>query len=103
MSGSTWAVIAGTAAVTALIKGAGPAALGGRELPAWFSGVVRLLAPALLAALVVTNAFADGEELHVGADTVGVLAATGVLLRGASIIVAVVVAAGTTAALRAIA
>ena len=35
------------------IKGVGPFALGGRELPAWFSSVVVLLAPALLAALVV--------------------------------------------------
>ena len=47
-------LIAGCAIVTAAIKAAGPIVLGGRELPPQFLGVVSLLAPALLAALVVT-------------------------------------------------
>jgi len=98
-----WAVVGGAAAVTALIKGIGPFALGGRELPSWFSGVVVLLAPALLAALVVSSALADGKHLHVGADTAGVTVAGIALWRGASVIVGVVLAAGVTAALRAIA
>lgn len=102
-AGASWAVVGGAAAVTALIKGAGPFALGGRELPAWFSQVVVLLAPALLAALVVSSAAADGRHLHVGADTAGVTLAGIALWRGASVIVGVVVAAGVTAALRAVA
>ena len=49
-------VIIGSALVTFVIKAAGPVALGGRELPTWFTSVVVLLAPALLAALVATQA-----------------------------------------------
>ena len=98
---ATVAVIAGCALVTAAIKAIGPVALGGRELPPWFAAVVALLAPALLAALVVTQALADGERLAVGADTAGVAAAAVVLWRGGSILLCVAVAAGVAAGLRA--
>ena len=54
-TGTAWALIAGCAVVTFAIKAAGPIALGGRELPDWFSRVVTLLAPALLSALVVLS------------------------------------------------
>ena len=94
-------VIGGCALVTAAIKAAGPIALGGRDLPPRFTAVVVLLAPALLAALVVTQALADGDRLAVGADTAGVLAGGLVAWRWGSIIACVVVAAGVTAALRA--
>jgi branched-subunit amino acid transport protein len=98
-----WALIAGCAVVTFAIKAAGPIALGGRELPDWFARVVALLAPALLSALVVTQIFADGQELGVGADTAGVAAAGVALWRGVPIAAAVVVAAAVTALLRAVA
>jgi branched-subunit amino acid transport protein len=101
-AGAAWAVVGGAAAVTAFIKGVGPFALGGRQLPDWFSGVVVLLAPALLAALVVSSALADGKHLHVGADTAGVAAAGFAFWRGASVMVGVVIAAVVTAALRAV-
>ena len=97
-----WGVVGGAAAVTAFIKGVGPFALGGRELPAWFSSVVVLLAPALLAALGVASTLADGKNLHVGANTAGVAAAGFAFWRGASVIVGVVIAAVVTAALRAL-
>jgi branched-subunit amino acid transport protein len=93
---------AGCALVTALIKGFGPVVLGGRELPPQFLGVISLLAPALLAALVVTATLADGKELAVGEHTVGVAAGGVVAWRTGSIIGCVVVAAVVTAALRAI-
>jgi branched-subunit amino acid transport protein len=96
------ALIAGCAVVTYAIKGIGPFALGGRELPVWFTSVVILLAPALFAALVVTQALADGERLAVGADTVGVAAGGFVAWRFGSVIGCVVVAAVVTALLRAI-
>ena len=101
-AGATWGLIGACAAVTAAIKAAGPVALGGRELPRWATGVIRLMAPALLAALVCVSALADGERVGIGADTAGVAAAGALLWRGASVIVAVVVAAVVTAALRAI-
>ena len=102
MSGELWAVIAGCAAVTFAIKAAGPVTLGGRDLPPRFSGVIALMAPALLAAFVVTQALAEGERLHVGADTAGVAAAGVVVWRGGSVLPAVVVAVAVTAALRAL-
>jgi branched-subunit amino acid transport protein len=95
-------VIAGCAVVTALIKAIGPVALGGRELPLWFTSVVTLMAPALLAALVATSALAHGKHLAVGADTAGVVVGGVLAWRGRSIVLCVVVAAGVTAALRAL-
>jgi branched chain amino acid efflux pump len=99
---TTAAVILGCAVVTFAIKAAGPVALGGRPLPERFTGVIALLAPALLAALVVTHTLADGEELAVGANTAGVVAGGLVAWRTGSIIGCVVVAAGVTAVLRAL-
>lgn len=96
------AVIAGCAIVTYAIKGVGPLVLGGRDLPLWFTSVVILLAPALFAALVVTQALADGEHLAIGADTVGVAAGGLVAWRFGSVIGCVVIAALVTAGLRAI-
>jgi branched-subunit amino acid transport protein len=98
----TWALIGLCALVTAVIKAAGPVALGGRELPGWFAGVVSLMAPALLAALVCVSALADGRHLAIGADTGGVAVAGVALLRGANVIVAVLIAASVTALLRAV-
>jgi branched-subunit amino acid transport protein len=100
---TAWALIGGCALVTFAIKAAGPIALGGRELPDWFGRVVALLAPALLSALVVTQALADGERLALGADSAGVAVAGVALWRGAPIAAAVVIAAGVTALLRAVA
>jgi branched-subunit amino acid transport protein len=99
---TAWALIGGCAVVTFAIKAAGPVALGGRELPDWFGRVVALLAPALLSALIVTQALADGEALAVGADTAGVAAAGVALWRGLPIVAAVVIAAAVTALLRAV-
>lgn len=82
-----------------VVKGVGPAVTG-RDLPAPAVRVVVLLASALLAALVVTSALADGSELHVGADTGGVVAAGLLLWRGANVVLVVVVAAAVTALLR---
>jgi branched-subunit amino acid transport protein len=100
MSAELWVLIAGCAVVTALIKGVGPVAFGGRELPERLAGVIELMAPALLVALVVTQALADGEHIAIGADTAGVGLAGLVVLRGASIMVAVPVAVIVTAGLR---
>ena len=101
MSGELWLLIGGCAVVTFIIKAAGPVAFGGRDLPPWFDAVVTLMAPALLAALIVTQALADGERLHVGADTAGVAAAGVVVWRGGSIVPAVGLAVVVTAGLRA--
>ena len=99
---ATWTVILGLVAATFAIKAAGPVALGGRELPVWFRSVVVLLAPALFAALVVTQALADGKHLEIGADTAGVAASGVVVWRTGSIVACVLSAATVTAVLRVI-
>jgi branched-subunit amino acid transport protein len=97
-----WGLIGGCAVMTAVLKGAGPIALGGRALPPWFASIVALMAPALFAALVVTQVLADGRDIGVGADTAGVALAGVAAWRGASVITVVTIAAVTAAALRAV-
>jgi branched-subunit amino acid transport protein len=99
---TTVVLVLACAVITAAIKAAGPVALGGRDLPLWFSGIVAMMAPALFAALVVTQALADGREWAVGADTAGVALAGIAAWRGASVVAVVAIAAVTTALLRAL-
>jgi branched-subunit amino acid transport protein len=102
MKSELWGLIAGCAVVTAVIKAAGPVAFGGRELPDRVARVIALLAPALLAALIVTQALADGRRIVIGADTAGVALAGVVLWRGGSVLAGVAVAVVVTAGLRAL-
>lgn len=103
MSAPTWWLLIALCALTAaLTRGTGPAATGGRELPAPAVRVVVLLSSALLAALVVTSALADGAQLRLGADTAGVATAGVLLWRRANVLVAVLAAAVVTAGLRAL-
>lgn len=101
-TGQVWVLIAVVALMTALIKGAGPLVLGSRQLPSRMVGVITLLPSALLAALVVTTALADGEALRIGATAGGVAAGGLALLLRAPLVLAVVVAVGVTAGLRAL-
>lgn len=98
-----WVVVAATGAATFLLKAAGPALVGRRALPAFALRLLSLLAPALLAALVVTQVFADGRRLTVDARAAG-LAAAGLAIRlRAPVLAAVAVAAVTTGLARALA
>jgi branched-subunit amino acid transport protein len=96
-----WLLVAGLVVTTALIKAAGPALVGGRELPRPFRRVVVFAAPPLLAALVVTSVLADGRRLAVGADTVGVAVGGVLLVCRVPLVVSAAVAVAVTAALRA--
>lgn len=100
---ATWAIVALVGAATFGIKGVGPVLLGGRELPRRLAGVVALLAPALLAALVITQALASGHDLVIDARLFGLAAAAIALWRKAPMLVVVVVAAAATAIARALA
>jgi branched-subunit amino acid transport protein len=97
-----WLVVALSGAATVLLKATGPVLLGGRELPPKVVGVVGLLAPAVLAALVVTQVFADDRHLVVDSRLVGLAAGAAAVLARAPLIVVVVVAAASTAIVRAI-
>jgi hypothetical protein len=87
-------------ACTIVLKGLGPLAIGGRELPPPVRGVVALLAPTLLAALIVTQAFADGRHLVLDARAAGLGAALVAVALRAPVLVVVAVAAGTAALVR---
>jgi branched-subunit amino acid transport protein len=97
---ATWLVVVLVGAGTAAIKAAGPVLLGGRPLPARLTGIVELLAPAVLSALVAVQAFEDGGALVIDERLIGVAAACVALWRKAPLLVVVVVAAGTTAVVR---
>jgi branched-subunit amino acid transport protein len=78
-------------------------ALGGRELPPRIMDVIALLAPALLAALVLVETVGtDGRAIVLDARLAGVAAAAGVLAARRSMLWAVAAAAVTAAAVRAI-
>lgn len=95
-----WITVAVVAAATIAIKAAGPVVLGGRPMPARLVGVISLLAPALLAALVATLTFGKGQALVVDARAVGVgVGAVAVFLRAPTLVV-VILAAAATAAVR---
>jgi len=96
-----WVTIVAVALASATIKAAGPVLVGGRELPPRAGAVIALLAPALLAALVVTETFGEDGQLVLDERAFGVaVGAIAVALR-APVVVAVGLAAATTALVRA--
>jgi uncharacterized membrane protein len=99
---AAWIVVAAVGAATVAIKAAGPLLLGGRPLPPRVLAVVRLLAPALLAALVVTQTVVSADRLVMDARLIGVAVAAGALVLRAPLLVVVVLAAGSTALVRAL-
>jgi uncharacterized membrane protein len=98
-----WTLVAVTAVATIALKSVGPVLLGGRPLPDRVAGVMELLAPALLAALIATNTFADGRSLVVDERVAGLGAAAVALAFRAPLLAVVIIAAATTAILRAVA
>ena len=96
-----WVLIGGLIVITTGIKAVGPAVVGGRELPRWASGVIAMMSPALLMALVATSVFADGKQLGVGAHTAGVGVAAVLLYLRVPLVVACLAAVAVTAGLRA--
>jgi branched-subunit amino acid transport protein len=100
---AVWITVAGLTVTTAMIKAFGPLVFGGRDLPRVLARVIPLLAPALLAALVVTETVGGTGHALVVDARVGGLAAAGVAIsRRWPLAVVVLCAAGTTALLRAI-
>ncbi len=99
---ATWTVVIAVGAVTVAIKALGPMLLGGKPLPQRVTGVVALLAPALLAALVAVNTFGGDQELVLDARVPGVLAAAVAIKLKAPVLIVVVVAAVVTAGIRAV-
>ncbi len=100
---AVWITVAGLCVATAIIKGFGPVVFGGRDLPGLLARAIPLLAPALLAALVVTETFGGtGRSLVFDARVGGLIVAGFAIWRRWPLAVVVLCAAGTTALLRAI-
>jgi branched-subunit amino acid transport protein len=97
-----WIVVTLVGIATIALKGTGPVLLGGRELPSGLSAVLFLLAPALLAALVVTQAVGGDREIVLDARLVGLGAAVLALTLRAPLIAVVVIAAAVAALARAL-
>jgi branched chain amino acid efflux pump len=97
---ATWLVVGLVGAFTIAFKAAGPVLLAGRTLPPRLTDAFELLAPALLAALVVTQAVGGDEAIVLDERLVGVgVGAVAILLR-APLIIVIVAAALATALVR---
>jgi branched-subunit amino acid transport protein len=99
---AAWIAVLAVGAATIAIKGAGTLVFADRPLPRGVAAVMPLLAPALLAALVVGQTAADGRALVVDARLAGVAAAAVALAARAPLLVVLAVAAGVAAGARAL-
>jgi branched-subunit amino acid transport protein len=99
---AVWASIGLAAVAVFVAKAAGPVLLVGRELPAAVRRALVLLPAALLAALVVTQTFADGRALVLDARAAGLAVAMLALLARRGLLTVLLLATLTTAGLRAL-
>ena len=97
---TAWLVIAVVGAVTMVFKAAGPVMVGRRDLPPRVASVVEVLAPAMLAALVVTQTVGGDRELVLDERLAGVAAGAVAVWLRAPLIAVMVVAAATAALIR---
>ena len=96
----SWLVIAVVGAATIAFKAAGPVVLGKRQLPLRVASVVEVLAPAMLAALVVTQTVGGDRELVLDERLAGVAAGGVAVWLRAPLLAVMVVAGGVAAAIR---
>lgn len=98
-----WIAVAIVALTTALLRGAGAVLLGDRPLPARVLAVFAWLPVPLLASLVAVETLSTGRHLVIDARLAGLAAAALALTLRAHLVVVIVLAALTTALVRAIA
>jgi branched-subunit amino acid transport protein len=96
----TWVVVAVVGAVTIAFKASGPVLLGSRALPPRVASVVDVLAPAMLAALVITQTVGGDRELVLDERLLGVAAGAVAVVLRAPLVVVMTVAAATAALVR---
>jgi Branched-chain amino acid transport protein (AzlD) len=98
---TVWLTVGALSLGTAAIKAAGPIALGRREPSERVAGVIALVAPALLSALVVYETVHTGDRGFAVDARVAGLAAAGVALAvRLPLVVVIAVAAAVAAAVR---
>lgn len=99
----SWWFIAALAAGCYAFKVIGMVVVGDRKLPALTERCLGLIPAAMLTALIALNTFGQGQHLQIDARAAGVAAAVIASWRRAPLIVVIVLGAGVTAAVRAIA
>ena len=99
---AAWVTVVVVGLATVAIKAAGPVLVGTRQLPPRTRSALEHLAPALLAALVVTQAVGGDDGFAIDARLAGLAAAAVALLLRAPLLLVVIIAAATAALTRAI-
>jgi branched-subunit amino acid transport protein len=99
---AAWASVLAVGVGTVVLKAVGPVGVAGRRLPERVADLLDVVAPAILAALVVTETFAHGRALVLDARLAGVGAGLVAIALRAPIWLVVVVGAGATALARAV-
>jgi branched-subunit amino acid transport protein len=97
---TTWATVLVVGAGTVALKAVGPVGVSGRRLPARVTELLEVLAPAILAALVVTETFASDRSLVFDARLAGGGAGIIAVVLRAPIWLVVIVGALATALVR---
>jgi branched chain amino acid efflux pump len=95
-----WLAVLVVGAGTFALKAVGPVGVAGRRLPARADRLLELVAPAILAALVVTETFASGRALVLDARLAGVAGGIVAVVLRAPLWVVVLVGAAATALAR---
>jgi len=96
----TWLVIGVVGAVTIAFKASGPVLFGRRELPPRALALVEVLAPAMLAALVVTQTVGADRSVVLDERLAGVVAGGAAIWLRAPLVAVMIVAAAVAAAIR---
>jgi branched-subunit amino acid transport protein len=97
---AAWATVLAVGAGTIALKAVGPVGVSGRRPPARVTGVLEMVAPAILAALVVTETFASSRSLVVDARLAGLAAGITAVRFRAPLWLVVIVGALATALVR---
>ena len=97
---AAWASVLAIGAGTFALKAVGPVGVAGKTLPPRATQLLAMVGPALLAALVVVETFADGRALVLDARLAGLAAGALAVVLRAPIWVAVVAGAVATALVR---
>ena len=99
----SWTFVLVLAAGAYALKALGLVLFGGRHLPPTLDRCLALIPAALIAALVVKDTFSIGQDLQLDARAAGLAAAVVAAWRQLPLIAVIVLGAGVTAAVRALA
>ena len=97
---AAWVTVLAVGAGTVVLKSVGPVGVANKELPPRVAQLLSMVAPAILAALVVAETFAHGRSLVVDARLAGAGAGAVAIALRAPLWVVIVAGALATAGVR---